>query len=108
MTDRFRETAEELITFLGRCPSCFHVADSIREMLLDEGFTELYEADRWELIPGGRYFVMRNHSSVISFRIPETPLRKYRFPDHRFSCGFTVSENQGKSGNENRRILHKA
>ena len=96
MTDRYRETAEGLITFLGKCPSCFHAAYSIREMLLDEGFTELYETDRWKLVPGGRYFVMRNHSSVISFKIPETPMRSTGFlitASHADSPSLKIKEN---------------
>ena len=96
MTDCFRETAEGLITFLGKCPSCFHVAYSIREILLEEGFTELYETDRWKLVPGGRYFVMRNHSSVISFKIPETPMRSTGFlitASHADSPSLKIKEN---------------
>lgn len=96
MTDRYRETAEGLITFLGKCPSCFHAAYSIREMLLDEGFTELYETDRWELTPGGRYFVMRNHSSVISFKIPERAQKNTGFlitASHADSPSLKIKEN---------------
>ena len=96
MTDCFRKTAEGLITFLGKCPSCFHVAYSIREILLEEGFTELYETDRWKLVPGGRYFVMRNHSSVISFKIPETPMRSTGFlitASHADSPSLKIKEN---------------
>ncbi len=96
MTDRYRETAEGLITFLGKCPSCFHAANSIREMLLDEGFTELYETDRWELTPGGRYFVMRNHSSVISFKIPERAQKNTGFlitASHADSPSLKIKEN---------------
>ena len=40
-------------------------------MLLENGYTECQEGSEWSLVPGGRYFVMRNGSAVIAFQIPE-------------------------------------
>lgn len=37
--------------------------------LSHDGFVELKESDEWSLVPGGKYFVQRNLSSVIAFRI---------------------------------------
>lgn len=71
MKDCYRETARELIEFLGKSPSCFHAVNTVKQMLISEGYNELYEIDSWRLIPGGKYFVTRNNSAVISFRIPE-------------------------------------
>ena len=96
MDDRYRETAEGLIDFLGKCPSCFHAAAAVKQMLTSEGYTELYETEKWELVPGGRYFVTRNHSSVISFRIPECADTRTGFlitASHTDSPSFKLKEN---------------
>ena len=61
---------EQLLTFLDHSPTPFHAIHNIREILLSEGYTELFEKDEWEL-NAGKYFVTRNLSSIIAFRIPE-------------------------------------
>lgn len=58
-----------LMDFLKESPTAFHAVENIRQMLLGAGFTELPENKRWELIPGGSYFITRNGSSVIAFRV---------------------------------------
>ena len=96
MTDNYRETADRLISFLEKSPSCYHAAANIRERLLDEEYTELYETDSWELRTGGKYFVMRNHSSVISFRIPESAAGETGFlitASHTDSPALKIKEN---------------
>ena len=40
-------------------------------MLEAAGAVRLLEGARWELKPGGMYYVTRNESALIAFRIPE-------------------------------------
>lgn len=47
------------------------MTENIRQKLLANGYTELSERERWEVAPGGKYFVRRNGSSTIAFRVPE-------------------------------------
>ena len=70
LEQRFREDAESLIRFIDNSPSCYHVIDNIKEEL--RGYKELKENEDWELEPGKGYYVIRNSSSIIAFRIPET------------------------------------
>jgi len=56
-----------LIEFLKLSPTPFHAVDYIHETLASAGFTNLSEADAWELQAGGSYYVMRNDSSLIAF-----------------------------------------
>ncbi|MBQ4264238.1 MAG: M18 family aminopeptidase [Clostridia bacterium] len=58
--------------FIAHSPSAFHAADSISRMLDASGFTALSECAPWTIVPGGKYYVTRNHSSVIAFSVPET------------------------------------
>ena len=64
--------ARELLHFIKNSPTCYHVTENIRGKLLKNGYTELSERERWTLAPGKRYFVQRNSSSTIAFRVPET------------------------------------
>lgn len=63
--------ARELLHFIKNSPTCYHVTENIRQKLLANGYTELSERERWEVAPGGKYFVRRNGSSIIAFRVPE-------------------------------------
>jgi aspartyl aminopeptidase len=60
-----------LLNFIKESPSPFHAIDNIKKELKESGFTELLEKDRWKITPGGKYFVTRNLSSLIAFRMPE-------------------------------------
>ncbi len=65
------KTANELLTFIENSPSCFHVIANFRAMLTEAGYTELYENEEWTLTEGGKYFTVRNESSIIAFRVPQ-------------------------------------
>lgn len=62
---------EGLMGFLRKSVSAFHAVDALCEMLRCAGYAELTECARWSIVPGGRYFVTRNQSSVIAFSLPE-------------------------------------
>ncbi len=64
-------TAKEMLDFIDKSPTCFQVVSNLRKELLNNGFTELFEKEKWSLKPGGKYFVTRNDSSIISFTIPQ-------------------------------------
>lgn len=62
---------ENLLNFIEKSPTSFHVVENIRERLLAQGYEELEESREWRLGWGGRYFVTRNHSSLIAFSLPK-------------------------------------
>jgi len=61
-----------LLSFIASSPSAFHTVKTVTDTLTAHGYTELLEADAWELVPGGKYYVTRNLSSVIAFTIPQS------------------------------------
>ena len=65
------EMTKELKKFLDESPVGLYAAANIRRILLENGYTECQEGSEWKLVPGGRYFVMRNGSAVIAFQIPK-------------------------------------
>ena len=61
--------AKELLTFIENSPSMFHSIETIKGMLDEAGFTYLPERTRWDVKQGGTYYTIRNHSSIIAFRV---------------------------------------
>lgn len=59
-----------LLDFIQASPSVFHVIDNLKKRLEEGGFAECREQDCWKLQPGGAYYVIRNDSSLIAFRLP--------------------------------------
>jgi len=57
----------ELLSFLQASPTAFHATQQLAQHLLHAGFTQLREADSWQLVAGQRYFLTRNDSSIIAF-----------------------------------------
>lgn len=68
----------ELLEFIHSSPTAFHVANNARVRLIEDGYTELFEADCWLLENGGKYFVRRGDSSLIAFRIPDDDFDGYQ------------------------------
>lgn len=60
----------KVIDFINVSPTAFHAAANVKSILMKNGFEELYEFEEWKLQKGGRYFVMRNGSSIIAFEVP--------------------------------------
>lgn len=88
-----REEIKELLEFIRKSPSCFHVIENIRTRLLEAGFCELKEKESWKLREGKDYFVTRNESSMIAFRIPESNFQGFHITaSHSDSPTFRVKE----------------
>lgn len=92
--DKNLELTQELIDFIGRSPSCFHVISNVTAMLDAAGFRRLSELDCWELEYGRSYYVTRNGSSLIAFRIPSsTPDHLQLVATHSDSPAFKLKDN---------------
>lgn len=64
---------QQLLTFLDNSPTPFHAVSEIKTILLKAGFIQLHEHDSWTLKELGRYFVIRNDSSIVAFRLGSEP-----------------------------------
>ena len=65
------KTTEELLGFLKNSPTAFQAVEEIEKKLTEAGFAKLGEHENWDIVPGGKYFVTRNGSSVIAFSVPK-------------------------------------
>ena len=57
-----------LFEFIKSSPSAYHAVNTVKKMLDADGYTELYESERWKLSVDGKYYVIRNGTSIIAFR----------------------------------------
>ncbi len=55
---------QNLLEFIEKSPSMFHCVNSLEDMLVENGFTKLYENEKWNLENGKKYFVTRNQNLV--------------------------------------------
>ena len=90
----FQQTAKELIQFIEKSPTCFQAVETMKEILEQEGYSELKERDKWNLEKGGHYFVTRNDSALIAFAIPQEGLKGFRImASHSDSPSFKIKDN---------------
>ena len=61
---------KQLFDFISASPTAFHAVRTVADTLDNAGYTALSEADPWALTPGKGYYVTRNGSSLIAFRVP--------------------------------------
>lgn len=90
----FRETSEKLIQFIDQSPSCFHAIENMKKELVEAGFKELSEKEEWKITKGGNYFVVRNHSSLIAWKVPKKESVGFHIiASHSDSPTFKIKEN---------------
>lgn len=66
-----QEVNKELLQFLDHSPNAFYAVANMQKELEDAGFARLYEGCPWTLSEGHGYYVTRNDSAIIAFRIPK-------------------------------------
>ena len=59
---------KSLFDFIKKCPSAYHTVDTVKDLLVEAGYSELYEGEEWKLVDGGKYYTVRNGTSLIAFR----------------------------------------
>ena len=62
---------KNLLDFINRSPTPFHAVKNMRTELVKHGFKELRESESEKLEPSGQYFVVRNNSSLVAFRVSD-------------------------------------
>ena len=91
-----KKLATELIDFLYNSPTAYHAASSVKDMLDNDGFTELFEKDSWSLEKGKKYYLVKNDSAVIAFKVGNGDIEKDGFRiigSHTDAPGFKIKPN---------------
>ncbi len=71
-------SVQSFFDFVAASPSAFHACREVCRQLAAAGYAPLSEFEAWTVKPGGKYYVTRNASSVIAFRVPETGLAPFQ------------------------------
>lgn len=69
---------DDLFEFLQEGMTPYHAAATAAAWLDAAGFTRLEEADYWNLEPGKGYYITRNGSAVVAWRIPAHAIGGWR------------------------------
>ena len=91
----FEQVSKDMLAFLQKSPTAFHAIANIEDKLKEEGYQQLLEGQTWQMQPGGRYYVTRNHSSLIALLVGQD-LSEYGFnvaASHSDCPTFKVKEN---------------
>lgn len=93
------QTIRDLMQYLDMAHSSYHAVRGLKDLLEENGYRPLYESSRWELLPGGKYYVTRGDNSLVAFRIPVTePAGFMLTASHCDRPGFKVKENADLTG----------
>ena len=97
-----------LMNFLDASHSVYHAVAYLAKTLEDAGYRRLLEKDSWDIVPGGKYYLVRGGTAVIAFRIPEgAPKGFLMSASHSDRPTFKVKENGELSGNYTRLATEK-
>ena len=62
--------SKEFLEFIKESKTPFHATRALARMLDENGYARLIESDKWDIKLGGKYYVLKNDSSIIAFTIP--------------------------------------
>ena len=86
--------AQGLLDFIQESPTCYHAVNSVKKRLEEAGFVALCEKEDYELQAKGKYYVVRNDSSLIAFILPENEAKGFRIvASHSDAPCFKLKEN---------------
>ena len=103
-----KNTTKNLVRFLDSAHSVYHATALLAQQLEAAGYTRLPEGCAWDLVPGGKYYLVRGGSALMAFRIPEgKPVGFMISASHSDRPTFKVKENGELTGKYTRLATEK-
>ena len=62
--------SKEFLEFINKSKTPFHATNNLASKLEEAGFKRLLESEKWNVKLGGKYYVLKNDSSIIAFTLP--------------------------------------
>lgn len=94
---------ERLMQYLDNAHSVYHAVALLAEELEQAGYTRLAETEAWELVPGGKYYMVRGGTALMAFRVPNTDPKGFLMAAaHSDRPTFKVKENGELTGSYTR------
>lgn len=85
---------KKLFDYIAACPTPYHAAAHTAELLDAAGFERLHEGTEWAIEADKGYYVTRNGSSLIAFRVPQSDFGGFMMTAaHSDSPCFRIKEN---------------
>lgn len=92
-----------LMGYLDSAHSVYHSVALLEQALKEAGYVCLLESGAWELTPGGKYYMVRNGSALMAFRIPREIPKGFRITaSHADRPCFKLKENGELTGSYTR------
>lgn len=94
--DKINKNADivhKMLKFIEESPTCFHAVENVQKQLKKNGYLSISENEKWKLSAGGKYYVNRNDSALIAFRLPEKEVKGFHMiASHSDSPCFKIKE----------------
>ncbi len=74
----YENILSEMMDFIDKSKTPFHAISLMRKELTQNGYSELFEGSKWDLKEKGKYFVVRNESSLIAFDMTTVDFRGFQ------------------------------
>lgn len=84
---------DRLTKAIQNSPTAYQLVKVQKDRLTEAGFVELFENRHWEILPGGRYFTIRNGSALVAWSIPKEPKKFMMMASHSDSPCFQIKNN---------------
>lgn len=89
-----KQCTKALIDWIAKAPTAYQAIALCEEELQAKGYEKLGEEKAWCLRPGKRYYVTKNGTSLIAFRIPSAGAKSFMISaSHSDSPTFKLKEN---------------
>lgn len=63
---------QRLLDYIAAAPTAFHAVAETAAKLAQAGFLPVNPAAEWNFVPGGKYYLTANDSTLIAFRVPKS------------------------------------
>lgn len=86
-----KSLVKDLVSFLDSSVCNFWAVETVKYQLNEAGFKEINLGDKWDITPGGRYFVIKNSSAIFAFIAGKNPESAFHIISaHSDSPGFRL------------------
>lgn len=96
MQEKESQGVKELLHFIQKSPTAFHAIENLSTILTEKGYSCLSETTPENLIPGGKYYITRNQSSLLAFRIPKEKPHSFMIAASHSDSPLFKIKNQGE------------
>jgi aspartyl aminopeptidase len=63
---------DNMLSFINQSPSQFHAVQQACRKLSESGFKQVFNDEKWDLQPGGKYFLCNHGVQIFAFIMPES------------------------------------